>query len=165
MKQYVQEVLALLDEDLIVLERQATTIRALSRALATDDLDGLRALKEELSEVEKVARVQDVRRAAFREDVGRRLGVDGSNVNLSLLMPLADEADRLALRDRQERLSVAIESISRARIATSVVLYEKARLNRMIVRALFPTAAGHQSYAADGQARAADSPSIMEVEI
>ena len=164
MKESIQEITTLLDEDLVLLERQTRLIARLSRALATDDMDALRLIRRELDDVGETSRTLDARRTSIRERLSTPLGAEPCQVRVSLVLPHADEADRLALEDRRERLSVAVDAVNTARIAASVVLYEKARLNRAIVAALFPETTAHSSYSSDGRARAPEIPSILEVE-
>ena len=166
MKELIAEVIAQLDDDLLVLERRATRLAELSGALAIDDLESLRDVSCDLEDIEQEGRRVNLQRTQLRRRVGEALGVGDDRVNLTLISRHADEMDRLELGDRKERLTVALAAVEDARVSASVVLHERARLNRSIVQALLPEGVRHRSYSADGQTHAVSTaPSFLEVEI
>jgi len=160
----MSRVVAVLDDDLAVIERKTRQLRRLADALAANDLDALSRVAEDLRITQAdVARCNE-ERSRLRASLAGALGTSPQNVNLSLLCRHADETGRLALDGQRHRIAVAADELARSRLTASTLLLERARLNRAFLAALFPNDDAAPTYSPAGRSPSRVAPRLVDLE-
>jgi len=160
----MSRVVAVLDDDLAVIERKTRQLRRLADALAANDLDALSRVAEDLRITQSdVARCNE-ERSRLRASLAGALDTSPQNVNLSLLCSHADDASRLALEQQRQRIAVAADELARSRLTASTLLLERARLNRAFLAALFPNDDAAPIYSPAGRAPTRVTPRLVDLE-
>jgi len=149
----VSDLLTVLDEEIRLLDLRRSQLEALSVAIVERDDD---RLEVQLDEIQQTAALQadvDVRLENVRRGLAGDLAMPPEQLKLHVLADLFEGRRRAEIESRRRRIIDLAERLQRQHMHTSVLLSECARVNRLLLDALFPQGKGVDTYGSDGQER------------
>lgn len=162
----VEQLLAVLDEDIRHLETTLSQLDALRGLLIKRDDAALdRLLGEIRGRTEAYAANEQIRQR-LRADLALMLGGDTGRFTLSKLQSKLPEPHRAAVASRREKLRSLVAELKREYTLTSLLVSDCARFNRTLLRTLFGT--GRQTgviYSPSGDARQQMNATLMSLQL
>ncbi len=146
----VDQLIEVLDETIALQQEVLDQFPAASRVMAVRDNAALTKMMEDLGRT--LPRLEDVarRRSAVRSRLAAALDCPIAEVTLESLARLLPEPLSSTIHRRRQSLRRLAETVRRRHLETAVLLTEMARVNRSLLRGLFPKADGAGMYRTDG---------------
>ena len=141
MEELLHRLIAILDEDIDSLRRQHETIVGIREAFAGRDADAVLDLVQDAQKENDHRRHVDVEREKVRRELAERLGLDRDEATLSRLAGLTEGSLRGELVERKTRILAAVEALRKVHLSTAAALAGAARVNRVLLAAIFPDSA------------------------
>jgi hypothetical protein len=130
----VEQLLAVLDQDIRHLETTLSQLEALRSHLIKHDDAALSGLLDEIrGRTQEYAATQQMRQT-IRAELANALGSDSRHLTLSGLQSSLPEPQRAAVTTRQQRLRSLIVELNRQYTLTSLLVADCSRFNRMLLR-------------------------------
>jgi flagellar biosynthesis/type III secretory pathway chaperone len=149
-KALLKELLAVLDEEIALLNKKTGELESLSGAIVERDNDRFGPLLEQMEQTHQGQAATDVKLDALRNTLAEKIGCEPSEMKLSRLIDLLDEQDRLTVDYRRQQIILLTEQLRKQHAATMILLAESARINRMLLENLFPQSQPVKTYSAAG---------------
>ena len=153
LRTHVGELLTILDEDIQLLDLRRSQLEALSVAIVERDDARLEALLNEIQQMLELQAGVDLRLDRIRGALAGDLSLPVQRVKLQALAGLLQGRDRAEIESRRRRIVELSERLRQQHLQTSVLLSECARVNRLLLEALFPQSKGVDTYGHDGPQR------------
>ncbi|KPK85895.1 MAG: hypothetical protein AMJ81_02480 [Phycisphaerae bacterium SM23_33] len=150
---HTEQLLAILDEEIWLLELRRSQSDALSAALIQSDDARMEALLNEMHQTLQSQAHVDLRLNAVRRALADDLALPTQRVRLQLLIGRLHGRERAEMESRRQQIIDLAERLQRQHLQTSILLLECARINRMLLEALFPQSKGVDTYSSGGQER------------
>lgn len=162
----VEQLLAVLDEDIRHLETTLSQLDALRGLLIKRDDAALDRLLGEIRGRTEAYAANERMRQMLRADLALMLGGDTGRFTLSKLQSKLPEPQRTAVASRHEKLGLLIAELKREYTLTAFLVSDCARFNRTLIRTLFGT--GRQTgviYSPSGEARQQMNATLMSLQL
>ena len=162
----VEQLLAVLDEDIRHLETTLSQLDALRGLLIRRDDAALEQLLGEIRGRTEVYAANEHKRQMLRADLALRLECTAGRFTLSRLESMLPEPQRGAVASRREQLGALIHELKREYTLTTLLVSDCARFNRTLIRTLF--GAGRQTgviYSPSGEARQQMNTTLMSLQL
>jgi hypothetical protein len=150
MESLVAELLAVLDEQIVLLDGKRLQMVELSRALVDRDDEATESLLEQIERAGTVQVSVDLRLKDVRERLGGALGCDASDVRLSRLAAELPEPHQQTLNARREKIVDLIEEFRAEYLQTTLLLLECSRVTSMLLDGILPAGERVLTYGATG---------------
>ncbi len=147
----IDELLAVLDEEIELLELKRSQLADLSEALVTADDEIVEELLEQIEQTEQTQTAVDMRLKVVREALAGAFGYeDIKELRLSVLAVELPEAQASAVDDRRRRMAEQVGKLRRQHLQTAMLLVECSRVNRMMMECISPSGETVATYDATG---------------
>jgi hypothetical protein len=144
------ELNVVLDGEIALLSLRRAQMKLLSEAvLDRDDT----AVERILGEIDRTGQLQaqaDEKLALLRGSLAEAFGCPSQQMRLSLLLGVLDGPDCQAVEQRRQRIAQLAGELQRQYLETAVVVFECARINRLLLECLYPPGGSVHTYGADG---------------
>lgn len=150
MKRMVEELQALLDEEIALLDLRRGQLEELSKAIIRRDNDRLEQVLEEMERTQRIQAATDSRLNALRSALGAALGWQVAEVRLSRLIGELPADARPALEHRRGRIVALADRLRQRHLETAMLLTECARINQRLLEGLLPRGQELTTYGAEG---------------
>ena len=160
----VDELTALLDEEIELLELRCSQLGTLTSATLERNDDVLETVLREIEKTQQRQVATDLKLQALRDAFAEALGWSVEEMRLSQLADSLPPAQGSAVRYRRRQIVLLSDKLKRQHIETVVVVTECARVNRMLLESLFPKAGAVTTYGARGQRSARLDTGLVDVE-
>jgi hypothetical protein len=145
--------LAVLDEEIRLLELRRSQLEALSVAIVERDDERMESLLGEIQQAVDSQADADLRLKAVRRALADDMGFPIEQVRLELLIERLRGGERTEIERRRRRIIDRAERLRRQHLHTSILLLECTRINRLLLEALFPQSKGLDTYVNGGPDR------------
>ena len=162
--QLVRELQAVLDDQIELLEQKRTELAGLSAAILERDDAAMETLMGEMDRTMRRQAESDLKLAALRRSLGDALGLPARAVKLSTLIDRLGGQAADALGDRRRQIIHLAGQLRRQHAATTMLLRESARINRLILEGLGATGRELTTYDADGRDQWRDRTGLVDTE-
>ena len=153
LKARVGELLTVLDEEIQLLDLRRSQLEALSVAIVERDDTRLEVLLDEIQQTMTLQADVDLRLDGLRGALAGDLSLPVERVKLGALAQLLAGQQRAEIELRRRRIVEMAERLQQQHLQTSVLLSECARVNRLLLEALFPQSKGVDTYGQGGAQR------------
>ena len=133
----VEELLAVLDEDIRHLEATLSHLDALRRLLIKRDDTGLRELLDEIGRQAGAREENEQKRQHLRAELAVTVPCTPDQLTLSRLQSVLPDPYRGVLCERQGRLRALMTDLKREHKVTALLVSDCARFNRALMRVVF----------------------------
>ena len=135
----VDELIAVLDEQISMLELRQSQLETLTDAIAERCEEALGRLLNEIEQTQRYQETADVKLRAIRRTLGEFYHCDAEKIKLSILAQHMDQSDRLAVEYRRQQIILLIGTLRGKHAQAVAQLVESARVNNMMLESLFPS--------------------------
>ena len=147
----IDELLAILDEEIELLEQKRSQLANLSEALVSTDDAATEALLKLIEQTEHTQTRVDLKLQGVRKTLAGVFGYDDAKaLRLSVLVTELPDAQASAVNDRRERLAQQVGNLRRQHLQTAMLLIECSKVNRMMMECLLPAGEAVTTYDATG---------------
>lgn len=147
----IDELLAILDEEIELLEQKRSQLANLSEALVSTDDAATEALLKLIERTEHTQTRVDLKLQDVRKTLAGVFGYDDAKaLRLSVLVTELPDAQASAVNDRRERLAQQVGNLRRQHLQTAMLLIECSKVNRMMMECLLPAGEAVTTYDATG---------------
>jgi predicted nucleic acid-binding Zn-ribbon protein len=147
----IDELLAVLDEEIELLEQKQSQLADLSDALVAVDDVATEALLKQIEQTERTQTMVDLKLQDVRKTLAGVLGYDDARaLRLSVLVTKLPDAQASAVDDRRGRLAQQVGKLRRQHLQTAMLLIECSKVNRMMMECLLPAGEAVTTYDATG---------------
>lgn len=162
----VDELLAALDEELVVLDTKCRHLKALSEHLVARDNDGAEVLMQQMELAEADQRQADHRLGAAGGLLAGNLGLSPGSARLSDLIPLLPPDVGRTLQAKRQQLVDGASRLRRRHLETAMLLGECMRINRTLLEAFKPSCQSVVTYGVGGSDRwRDDAAGLIDTEL
>jgi len=161
----VDELLAVLDEDVRLLEKTLIPLDELRGFVIKRDESSLRTLLEKIETERNAYGANEQKRRQIRQELARLLGCPAEAMNLSKLERDAPAEKQTAVSERKTKLKGLTEKLRTEHFSTVMLLSECARLNRLLLRSVFGFSGRGVIYGADGNTKWNADRSIVSAKV
>lgn len=150
----VGELQSVLDEEIAILERKRQLLEELSSAMIERDEAAIEALLEHFDLAQQLQGTIDVKLSAVRAGLAEALGLPSQGQARARLTDLLRHLPITAgalLEVRRKQVQMLVESVRRQHMQTTMLLYESARLNRLMLEGMLRGSAGLTTYRPGGK--------------
>jgi hypothetical protein len=144
-----RDLLATLDEEIVLEEAAAAHLSGLSDAVAAHDRDLVEVLSDRAMDTHARFEAVEVRRRAACASLADSLGCPRKGITLRRLARELPPEEGRALDDRRRRIEALVGQVRRQHVRTAVLLHECARVNHELLVQLFPQMESTAVYGAD----------------
>ena len=160
----VDELVKMLDREIDLLDLRCIQLAGLSRASIDRDDEAMEALLVEIENTQFRQESTDRELDSIRRGLANLLGWPVSQTRLGALATVLSGTRRDAVAARRDQIAALIEQLTRQHMATSLVVAESARINRMLLESLCPQSRQVTTYGVRGERSwRGDSP-LVDVE-
>ena len=153
LRAHLGELLAALDEEIRLLDLRRSQLEALSVAIVARDDARMEALLQQTQATAQMQADVDERLERTRRALAVGLGCPPDEMKLQRLTEMLHGRERAELESRRRRIVELAQRLRQQHLQTSVLLSECARINRLLLEALFPQSKGVDTYSNGGQER------------
>ena len=147
----IDELLAILDEEIELLEQKRSQLANLSEALVSTDDAATESLLKLIERTEHTQTRVDLKLQDVRKTLAGVFGYDDAKaLRLSVLVTELPDAQASAVNDRRERLAQQVGNLRRQHLQTAMLLIECSKVNRMMMECLLPAGEAVTTYDATG---------------
>lgn len=161
----VKELIAILDEEIDLLNRKNAELDRLSAATMDRNDEEMVKLLVEMDQTHQAQAATDVKLDALRKAFADRLDRSLNQMRLADLIDALDEPDKLTVEYRRNQIVLLAEKLRRQYMTTAMVLRESARINQVLLEGLFPKAQPVQTYDANGPSTWRPDTGLLEAEM
>ncbi len=162
----VEQLLAVLDEDIRHLETTLVQLDALRGLLIRRDDPALEQLLGEIRSRTDAYAANEQTRQVLRADLALALGFGADGLTLSKLQSMLPPPQQALVAARQKRLNSLITDLKREYMLTAVLVSDCVRFNRTLARAFFgPGSQAGVLYNPAGQARQQTNATLMSLQL
>ena len=147
----VAELLAVLDEQIALLELRRSQLESLSETILDRDDARMEVLLGEIEQTMRVQQAADLKLHAVRNALASAFACPPEEIRLGRLIARLEGDPRLALDYRRQRILRLTEQLRQQHLETCLFLMESSRINRMLLESLFPNSEPVITYGAGGQ--------------
>ncbi len=151
--QKVNQLLAVLDEDIEHLTTARERLRQMREAVIKRDEAALRNILEQANTANQAYQQVPRKRARARAALARQLDCPPENLNLTALAGYLDAETRQQVLDKQKQISELMAQIGPEHTTTLLLLRECARFNTILIRSIFGSGKESVTYSSSGQSR------------
>ena len=144
------ELLAVLDQEIDLLRRRDAQLAGMSAAICQRDEERLEALLEDLERSQQRQAAADENLKALLTSLGQAVHCPTEHLKLAALAAALPDQQRLALDCRRQEIILLTEKVCQKQLETMMVLSECARINRLLLSALFPDSEATMTYGVGG---------------
>ncbi len=149
-KTLLTELLAVLDEEISLLNRKGDELETLSNTIVERDEERMQQLLVQMEQTHQAQAAADVRLDALRNTIAPRIGCDPREMKLSCLIEQLGEPDRLTVEYRREQIILLSERLREQYMATAMLLAESQRINRILLEGILSQGPTVNTYSAAG---------------
>ncbi len=147
----IDELLAVLDEEIELLGQKQSQLADLSEALVSTDDAATETLIKLIEQTEYTQTRVDLKLQDVRKTLAGVFGYDDARaLRLSVLVTELPDAQATAVNDRRERLAQQVGTLRRQHLQTAMLLIECSKVNRMMMECLLPAGEAVTTYDATG---------------
>lgn len=146
----VEELLAVLDEEMDLLDLKRSQLAQLSEALLRSDNQAVEDLLVRIEQAQKVQVTLDLRLKGLRETFAAALGCSERELNLSRLVAELPQEQAAAVTGRRRQVARKVEQFRRQHMQTTILLAECSRITGMLLDSLLPAGEAVVTYGAGG---------------
>lgn len=150
METVVEELLAVLDDEMELLELKRSQLAELSEALLHSDNGAVEALLEQIEQAQKVQVPLDLRLKTLRETFAGALGCSSRELRLSRLIAELPQEQATAVTRRKRQVAHKVDQFRRQHLQTTMQLAECSRITGMLLDSLLPAGEVVVTYSAGG---------------
>jgi len=162
----VEQLLAVLDEDVRHLEATLSELDTLRRLLIKRDDAALDRLLGEIRGRTEAYAANEQRRQVLRSELALALGCTKGRFTLSRLQDMLPDPQRAAVEARQKRLKSLVAELRREHTLTVALVSDSARFNRALMKALFGSSGrADVTYDTNGVSRGPASATLMSLRL
>jgi flagellar biosynthesis/type III secretory pathway chaperone len=161
----LKELNAVLDEEIALLSLRRSQMKLLSGAILDRDDDAVERL---LGEIERMGQLQaqaDARLGKLRSGLAELFGCQVDQMRLSRLIESLAGADRQAIEQRRRQIAQLAGELQRQHLETAVVVFECARINRLLLECLYPAGSSVNTYGAGGAGAWRGEAGLVDTEL
>ncbi len=151
MDAWTEQLTEVLDEQIQHLDRRRVQLKTLADTIVERDDRALETLLEEVERALDKQAELDRQLDLVRTRIANALLQPPDGLTLGAIVESMAEPARSRLAGRRRQLIEAVDAFSRQHLHTSVLLMESARLNRLMLEAVFPDSRGVTTYDPAGQ--------------
>jgi flagellar biosynthesis/type III secretory pathway chaperone len=146
----VDELVGVLDDEIALLELRVSQLQGMSDAILSRNEEELEKLLDEVERTEQLQSATDSKLKGIRMALAGVFGCEPDEMKLSRLILELPPEKRLAVSHRREHIVRITETLRRKHLETAILLSECARINRMLLSAMFPDSQTATTYSAEG---------------
>ncbi len=147
----IDELVAILDEEIDLLEQKRSQLADLSEALVSADDEATETLLKQIEQTEYTQTRVDIRLRDVRKALAGVFGYDDARaLRLSVLVSELPDTQASAVDDRRGRLARQVGKLRRQHLQTAMLLVECSKVNRMMMECLLPAGETVTTYDAAG---------------
>jgi flagellar biosynthesis/type III secretory pathway chaperone len=147
----VAEMVALLDEEIHLMEQRLAQMDATRQAIVRRDDNALDRLLLEAETIQNTQTATDLKLRAVRQTLAEAFGCRMGEMKLSWLLERLSDEQRPQIEYRRQQIVLLAEQLRQRHLETALLLSECARINRLVLESLFPEADNVQTYGTQGQ--------------
>lgn len=159
-----RELLETLDEEVVILNRRCDQLEQLSGAITDRDSDGVEKLLDAMERAQARQGELDVKVQALRSTLAERYGLSPEEMRLGRLADLLPEEQAEQINCRRRQVMLLAEKLRQKNLEASMVLFECARLNKMLLQCLCPPERTVSTYGSGGHSTWRMPAGSLEVE-
>lgn len=164
-KALMTELLAVLDEEIALLNTQRSELEALASAIVQRDDERLGKLLVKMEQTQQDQQAVDVKLDALRSTLAAKLGCRPEEMKLSRLIEQLSEADRLGVDYRRQQVVLLVKQLRSKHMETALLLMESARINHLLLKSLFPHSEPVTTYSTDGAKSWRPDAGLLDAEL
>ena len=153
LRAHLAGLLSTLDEEIRLLELRQSHLERLSVAVIERDETGMEGLLGDMQQVLQSQLEVDRRLRQAQSALAGDLGCPPEQVRLQLLAERFQGRHRANIESRRKRIVDLAEGLRRKHLRTSVLLRQCARINRLLLEAIFPQSKEVATYSTEGHER------------
>lgn len=132
----IDQLLAALDREISLLDIKHSQMVELYRTIVDRDDPAMERLLNAMEKAQTQQAMADMALAAVRSSLSEAIGKPVRELKLANLIHILPDGPAAELSARREHLRAAADRLRRQHMRTSLLLYESARLNRMMLECL-----------------------------
>ena len=160
----VEELIRLLDEQIELLDVRCSQLAALSDATTRRDDEALEALLADIESAQQHQTGADTKLQALRNALANAAGWPVEQMRLALLIEHLPDQQSTAVDYRRQQIILLTDRLKRQHMETALILSECARVNRLLLEALFPETRSVTTYGAKGENSWGQDRGLVDVE-
>ena len=160
----IDKLLSVLDVESHLLELRRTQMEELHDLLIHSDEARMERLLCEMEQAQQRQFETDEALASVRSALARAMGRPDGKVRIQEILPYLDEPIRLAVKDRREKLMLQANRLREQHLATTILLSESLRINRILLEGLFPRREALETYDTKGVRKWQKGTGLMDME-
>ncbi len=160
----LDELLSILDDELALLDRRRDQLHQLFEVVMAREYIRLGGLLEGVEAIQRDQAGVDIRLAAARRNLARRLGCDEQNLRLSEVIDLVGGRKGARIELRREQIIAQAEKIRKDNWQVATMLGECTKINRSMLEAIFPHKTRVTTYGSRGSKTWQSSQSLVDSE-
>ncbi len=164
-KALMTELLAILDEEIGLLNKKRTELENLAEAIVERNDTRMEQLLVEMEQTHQAQEATDIKLDALRNALAAKLDCPPAELKLSRLIEQLDGDDRLTVDYRRQQIILLAEQLRRRHMETAMLLMEAGRINHMLLETLFPQTSPVTTYSPDGPSSWRPDAGLLDAEL
>jgi len=164
-KDLLSELNAVLDEEIALLSLRRSQMKLLSGAILDRDDAAVERILDEIERTGELQAQTDAKLGNLRNSLAGEFGCQPEQMRLSRLLEAMSGQDRQALQQRRQMVAQLAGELQRQHLETAVVVFECARINRLLLECLCPSGGSVSTYGADGVGAWCSEGGLVDTEL
>jgi hypothetical protein len=163
--QTVGQLLALLDEQIVLLDNRLAILKGLGQATADYDNQAMETLLVQMEQAMAAQSAHDKVLRGVRGRLAAALGWPLGDTCLSALAKVLGDDLAAQIHSRRSRIVQLVAAIRQTHMHMVLLLAECMKVNRLLMEHLFPRTQGLALYGSSGHKRWRQSPGLVDAEL
>ncbi len=159
-----EELLTVLDQEIESLVLGHHQLKKLRDSILARDDSAMDTLLKKIAHAQQKQASTDARLESIRSSFAKLFDRNRDELKLTDLADLLPERLALAFKRRREQIITLVKKTRQQQLQTSLLLYESARVNRMLLSTIFPQTQPVVTYTQDGQDSWRNGPGLVDSE-